>query len=215
MSVTFGRWTRLAAFGAGLATAAAIALSASGSALADPVDGTGTATITFNTKFLTHLATWGIIIIPENPVTSSDTGGYDTFTLPVTGGNGTDTNFTGDVNLGGSLTIIDAATHKSLVLTSLELDYFDGVITAVPAGTEQTIWIADIGGNLGTNNTTGNESFFASHLSIDPAGATALNTALGSTTTGPRNHKTYTAFTPGTNTAGKHAFTISYAVTIS
>src|ERR1700761_3501034 len=177
MSVSFGRWTRLAAIGAGLATAAAITPAASGSALADPVDGTGTATITFNTKFLTQLASWDIIVIPENPVTSSDTGGYDAFTFPVTGGNGPDTNFTGDVGLAGGLTIIDAKTHKSVQLTNLQLDYFDGVITATPAGTEQTIWIADLGGNLGTNNGTGTEEFFASQLALDPAGTSFLNTA--------------------------------------
>jgi hypothetical protein len=215
MSVTTSRWTRLAALGAGLATAAAITLAASGSALADPVDGTGTATITFSTKFLAHLAQWGIIVIPENPATSSDTAGYDAFTTPVTGGNGSDTNFSGDVNLGGGLTIIDATTGQAVHFTSLELDYFDGVITGVPEGTTTTVWIADIAGNLATSNATGTETFTASQLALDPAGVTYLNTTLKSTTTGPKNHKTYSAFTAGTNTSGKGAFTITYAVTIT
>jgi hypothetical protein len=215
MSIAIGRWTRLAALGAGLATAAAIAVSASGPALADPVDGTGTATITFNTKFLSHLAQWGIIVIPETPASSSDNGGYDAFTLPVTGGNGSDTNFSGDVNLGGGLTFIDATTGTAVHFTSLELDYYDGVITGVPEGTTQTIWIADIAGNLSTTNATGSQTFKASQLTLDPQGASYLNTTLKSTTTGPRNHKTYTAFTAGTDTAGQRAFAITYAVTIS
>ena len=215
MSVTIGRWTRLAALGAGLATAAAIALASAGPALADPVDGTGTATITFNTHFLANLAKWGIIVIPENPASSSDTSGYDAFTLPVTGGNGSDTNYSGDVDLAGALTFIDAATGQTVQFTSLELDYYDGVITGVPAGTTQTIWIADIAGNLWTNNGTGSETFGASQLAIDPQGASYLNTTLRSTSVGKHNGKTYTAFTAGTDTAGKHAFVITYAVTIT
>jgi hypothetical protein len=215
VSHSFGRWTRLAALGAGVATAAAIAFTSAGSALADPTDGTGTATITLNTKFLAHLATWGITVIPESPATSSDTGGYDAFTFTVTGGNGSDTNFSGDVNLGGALTLIDGLTKKNVQFTNLQLDYFDGVITGTPAGTTKTIWIADIAGSLATSNATGSESFSASNLTLDPQGAKYLNTTLKSTSVGKKNHKTYTAFTPGTTTSGKHAFAITYAITIT
>ncbi|HET7012389.1 MAG TPA: hypothetical protein VFI65_00655, partial [Streptosporangiaceae bacterium] len=66
-----------------------------------------------------------------------------------------------------------------------------------------------------TNNSTGTENFTASNLTLDPAGAAFLNTTLKSTTTGKKNGKTYSAFTPGTTTSGKHAFAITYAVTIS
>jgi hypothetical protein len=214
VSHSFGRWTRLAALGAGVATAAAIAFASAGSALADPVDGTGTATITFNTKFLSHLAKWGIYVLPESPATSSDTGGYDAYTFTVTSGNGTDTNFTGDVDLGGRLTLIDGITGQAVHFTNLQLDYFDGVITGVPEGTTTTIWIADIAGNLATSNASGSETFSASNLTLDPQGTSYLNTALKSTSTGKKG-KTYSAFTPGTTTSGKNAFTITYAVTIT
>jgi hypothetical protein len=212
---SFGRWTRLAALSAGVAAAAAIAFTSAGSALADPSDGTGTATITFNTKFLSHLAKWGIYLLPENPATSSDTGGYDAFTFTVTGGNGSDTNFTGNVSLGGRLTLIDGITGKAVHFTSLQLDYFDGVITGTPEGTTTPIWIADIAGSLATSNNTGTETFSASNLTLDPQGARYLNTTLHSTSTGKKNGKTYTAFTPGTTTSGKNAFTITYAITIT
>ena len=215
MSLSFGRWTRLAALGAGIATTAAIALSSAGPALADPSDGTGTATITFSTKFLSHLAKWGIYVLPESPATSSDTAGYDAYTFTVTGGNGSDTNFSGNVTLGGRLTLIDGITGHAAHFTNLALDYFDGVLTGTPEGTTTTIWIADIAGNLATSNATGTETFTASNLTLDPQGTTYLNTTLKSTTTGKKNGKTYTAFTPGTTTSGRNAFTITYAITIS
>jgi hypothetical protein len=214
VSHTFGRWTRLAALGAGVAAAAAIAFTSAGSALADPSDGTGTATVTFNTKFLSHLAKWGIYLLPESPATSSDTGGYDAFTFTITGGNGSDTNFSGDVSLGGRLTLIDGITGQAVHFTNLQLDYFDGVLTGTPEGTTQAIWIADIAGSLATSNVPGTETFSASNLTLDPQGATYLNTTLKSTTTGKKG-KTYSAFTPGTTTSGKNAFTITYAVTIT
>lgn len=215
MGISIGRGTRLAALGAGLATAAAVALSAASPALADATDGTGTATVTFSTKFLTNLAKWGIAVIPENPATSSDTSGADAFTFTVTGGTGSDTNFSGNVDLGGALTFIDGATGKTVQLTNLQLDYFDGVITAVPAGTSKTIWLADVAGALDTNNSTGIESFSASRLALDPQGVGFLNNALRSTAIGPRNHKKYAAFVAGANTISANAFTISYSVTFS
>jgi hypothetical protein len=214
VSHSFGRWTRLAALGTGVAAAAAIAFATAGTALADPTDGTGTATITFNTKFLSHLAKWGIYLLPESPATSSDTNGYDAYTFTVTGGNGSDTNFTGNVNLGGRLTLIDGITGQAVHLTNLALDYFDGVLTGTPEGTTTPIWIADIAGNLATSNATGTETFTASNLTLDPQGTTYLNTTLKSTTTSKKG-KTFSAFTPGTTTSGKNAFTTTYTVTIT
>jgi hypothetical protein len=215
MSITISRWTRLAVLGAGLATAAAFSLSTAGSALADPVDGTGSATITFSTRFLTHLAQSGIVIIPESPATSSDTNGADTYTFTVTGGNGTDTNFTGDVDLGGALTLIDGITGEVVHLTDLQVDYYDGAITGVPEGTTKPVFLFDISGALATNNSTGQESFSASQLTLDPQGAAYLNTALKSITVGKRSGKTFTTFIAGTTTIFNNAFTVTYAVTIT
>jgi hypothetical protein len=214
MGITTGRWTRLAALGIGVATAATVSLATAGSALADATDGTGSATITISTKLLAHLASWGIVAIPETPAISSDNNGADAFTFTVTGGDGSDTNFSGDVDLGGGLTLIDGITHKSVQLTNLKLDYFDGVITAVPAGTTKTIPILDLAGSLSSDNGTGSQTFGASQLTVDPVGAAYLNKTLKSTSVGKRG-KTRRAFTPGATTISKDAFTITYTVTIT
>jgi hypothetical protein len=215
MGIRISRWTSLAALGAGLATAAAFSLSSAGTALADATDGTGTAVINVNLKVITGLAKWGIVIVPETPAWNSDNAGVDGYNTTVTGGDGSDTNFSGMVDLGGALTVIDGQTGKSVELTDLELNYFTGTITAVPAGTTKAIAIADLGGNTSVNNGTGTETFSASILTIDSHGATYLNKALGSHYVGARSHKTYGAFTAGATLAGKNAFTATYAVTIT
>ncbi len=215
MGMRISRWASLAALGAGLATAAAFSLTTAGTALADATDGTGTAVITFNARTITQLAKWGIVIVPESPAWSSDNSGMDGYNTTVTGGDGSDTNFSGMVDLGGALTVIDGVTGKSVQLTDLELNYFNGTITAVPAGTTKAIAIIDVGGNTSVNNVTGTESFSASVLTIDSHGATFLNKALGSHYVGARSHKTFNAFNAGATICGKDAFSISYTVTIT
>jgi hypothetical protein len=215
MGIRIGRWTPLAVLGAGLATATALALTTAGTALADATDGTGTAVITFNARTITHLAKWGIVIVPESPAWNSDNAGFDGYNTTVTGGDGSDTNFSGMVDLGGALTFIDGLTGKTVQFTSLELNYFNGTITGIPAGTTKAVAILDFGGNTSVNNGTGTESFAASTLTVDSHGATYLNKNLGSSYVGAHSHKTYGAFTSGATICGQNAFSISYAVTIT
>lgn len=214
MPITIGRWSRLAALGVGLATAAAVAISGASPALAGTADGTGTATITLSTTFLTHLAKHGIVVIAESPATSSDTSGADAFTFPVTGGNGTNTNFTGSVTLGGALTFIDGSTGQTVQLTSLALNYFTGDLTAIPAGTTKTINVADLAGTLTTDNQAGpptTETTSSSQLDLDNWGATYLNNHLKADL-----HHTPGPFVTGHN-VGIHAtaFTATYDATYS
>jgi hypothetical protein len=222
MGITLGRRARLGGLAAAVATVAALAVTGAtaGPALADATDGTGTATITFSTSFLAHLAKYGIIAIPEYPAASSDTGGADAYTYPVTGGTGTDTNYTGIVNLGGALTLLDATTGKTIELTSLALDYFNGDVTGVPTGSTTPINLFTLAGDFSTNNVAGTppapstETFSASQLDVASWGAAYLNNHLGSwhkTASG----KKYYAFNAGVTTIGTGAFTITYTVAFS
>ena len=103
MRRTFGRVSRLAALGAGVATAAAIALSASGPALADTTDTGGTATITFSLQYLEHLAKAGILVLPGAPASGSYATGFYNASLTVTGGNAEVNNFFGALKIGGNV----------------------------------------------------------------------------------------------------------------
>jgi hypothetical protein len=182
MHITLGRRSRLTALGAGLVTAAALAISSAGPALADTSDTGGSASLAVADTFLVGLAKSAIIVLPESPVTSSDASGADTFSLPVTGGNGEVSNFYGVLDLGGSINVVDAATGKSVAITGIELNFFTGALTgSFPGGTRHTT-LAYLNGNMSDSSNAGppaTETFSCDELNLSLKAATALNTGLG------------------------------------
>ena len=204
MHITLGRRSRLTALGAGLITAAALAVSSAGPALADTTDTGGSASLAIPDTFLVGLAKSSIIVLPESPVTSSDAAGADTFTLPVTGGNGEVSNFYGTLELGGSINVVDAATGKSVAITGIELNFFTGALTGIfPGGAHHTT-LAYLNGNMSESSNPGppaTETFSCDELDLSLKAATALNTGLGTK-----------AFKKGTSVG---AFTTTFDVTIS
>jgi hypothetical protein len=204
MHITFGRKSRLTALGAGLITAAAVAVSASGPALADTADTGGTAAISTPRAIVVGLAKSTIIMLPGNPASSSYAKGADIVTLPVTGGNGEVGNFFGTVNFGGRLIIINSKAGKTVTITSLKLNFFTGALTGVfPGGTTQTA-LAYTGGNMSASSDPGppaTETFSCDELHLSGKAAKALNTDLNTT-----------VFIRGTNIG---AFTTTFDVTVS
>ena len=204
MHVTFGRRSRLTALGAGLIAAAALAVSSAGPALADTVDTGGSASLAIPDTFLVGLAKSAIIVLPESPVTSSDATGADTYTLPVTGGNGEVSNFYGTLDLGGSINVVDAATGKSVAITGLELNFFTGALTGTFPGAAKHTTLAYLNGDMSESSSAGppaTETFSCDELDLSLKAATALNTGLGTK-----------AFKKGTSIG---AFTTTFDVTIS
>ncbi|HEX9032253.1 MAG TPA: hypothetical protein VF834_10450 [Streptosporangiaceae bacterium] len=187
MHLTIGRRARLTVLGAGLITAAAVALSATGPALADTTDTGGTATITIPRSYIVHLAKSGVVLLAGAPSTSSYTAGpgnfssTDAYTLPVTGGNGEVSNFYGTVDLGGTLVVISAAHSQTATITDLKINFFNGTLTGVIDGAARPVTIAYISGNLSSSTGTGTETFTATQLAFGARAAAALNTALGTT----------------------------------
>ncbi len=207
MHIAFGRRTRLTAVGAGLITAAAVAVSSAAPAVADTTDTGGTATISIPRANLVLLAKSGIILLPGSPATSSYAAGtgklnsIDAFTYSVTGGTGEVSNFTGVVNLGGTLVVISAAHSKIATISNLELNFFNGTLKGDINGATRETPVAYVGGSLSTSTGTGTETFSASELISSAAGAKALNTALGTT-----------AFVKGVDLG---SFTTTFDVTVS
>jgi len=206
MHITIGRRTRITALGAGLITAAALALATAGPAAADTADTGGTAVLTMPRTYFAGIASHGITLIAGAPATSSYNAGpstkksniADTFT--VTGGNGEVSNFYGIVDLGGAIVAI-GQKGATATITNLELNFFNGTLTGEINGSTKQVVIADVGGDLSTSTGTGTETFTATALTTAPAGAKALNTALNTT-----------AFTSGKDLG---AFTTTFDVTIS
>lgn len=204
MHIAFGRKPRLIALGAGLLTAAAVAVLGSGPALADTADTGGTATVNLTGSFLTGLAKSNVIVLPGAPATSSYANGLDAYTVPVTGGNGEVNIFFGTVDLGGSLVLINGASGKTVTITNLELNLFTGALTGTfPGGTSQTA-LAYLGGDITTSSDPGppvTETLSADLITLSWKAARALDTDLNST-----------VFKRGTNIG---RFTTTFDVTVS
>ena len=186
MPITFGRKSRLTALGAGLITAAAVAFSAAGPALADTADTGGTGAFSVPTAVVVGLAHANIVMLPGNPASSSfdATTGADTVTMPVTGGNGEVGNFFGKVNYGGSLVFINGATGKTMIITGIQLNFFTGAISGVLPGATRHTALAFVNGNMSTSSNPGppaTETFTTDEVDLSAGAAKALNTGLATT----------------------------------
>lgn len=206
MHITFGRKSRLTALGAGLITAAAVAVSASGPALADTADTGGTAALSVPVAVVAGLANANIVMLPGTPASSSfdPVAGTDTVTMPVTGGNGEVSNFFGSVRFGGSWVLINAKAGKTVTITSLRLNFFTGAITGVFPGATTHTALGYFGGNMSTSSDPGppaTETFSADEVHLSGKAAKALNTGLATR-----------VFKRGTDIG---AFTTTFDVTVS
>lgn len=186
MHITFGRKSRLTALGAGLITAAAVAVSASGPALADTADTGGTGAISVPTAVVVGLANANVAMLPGSPASSSfdATAGADTVTIPVTGGNGEVSNFFGDVDYGGNLVFINAKAGKTVTITSIQLNLFTGAITGVLPGNTSHTALGYLNGTMETSSDPGppaTETLTSDQVNLSGKAAKALNTSLATT----------------------------------
>src|SRR5271166_2998317 len=155
MRITMGRWSRVAALGAGVATAIAVATSAAGPALAGTTDTGGTASVSLSNPYVLSLAKAGVVVFAAGTATENWSGNSANYNLAVTGGTGEIANFYGFVNLGGKLRVANAQNGKAVTLAGLSFSFDTGVLSAKPIGSKTRVAIADIGGNLSTDSEAG------------------------------------------------------------
>jgi len=204
MHISIGRRTRLTALGAGLISAAAIAFSAAGPAAADTTDTGGTAALSIPRATVVGLGKSTVIMLPGSPASAGYAAGAETFTMPVTGGTGEVSNFSGIVDLGGKLIVINTKGGHTVNISDLELNLFTGAITGVLPGSTAHMALGYLDGDLSTSSDPGppaTETISSSEVDMSAKLASALNTALSTT-----------AFTKG---AVMGAFTATFDVTIS
>jgi hypothetical protein len=143
-----------------------------------------------------------VILLPGSPGSASYAGGAETFTMPVTGGTGEVSNFSGIVDLGGKLVVINTKAGHTVNITDLELNFFTGALTGVLPGGTAHVPLAYLTGDLSTSTDPGppaTETVSASEVDLSAKLASALNKALGTT-----------AFVKGTSLG---AFTATFDVT--
>jgi hypothetical protein len=183
MHISIGRRSRLTALGAGLITAAAIAVSASGPALADTADTGGSASLAVPVAVVVGLAHANIAMLPGTPATSSfdPRAGTDTVTSPVTGGNAEVSNFYGILKMGGSLFFINGSNGKRVKIRNLQLNLFTGTLQGVFPGSTTVTTLAFLVGTCSTSSDPGppaTETLTCDQLNLSTKAATALNTDL-------------------------------------
>jgi len=204
MHISIGRRARLTALGAGLISAAAFALSAAGPAAADTTDTGGTAALSIPRAALVGMGKSTVIMLPGSPGTASYAAGAETFTMPVTGGTGEVKNFSGIVDLGGMLVVINTKSGHTVNISDIELNFFTGALTGVLPGSTAHTALAYLSGDLSTSSDAGppaTETISSSEVDMSAKLASALNKALGTT-----------AFVKGTNMG---AFTTTFDVTVT
>lgn len=142
--------------------------------------GTGSFTVPFSYLGQLH----GQNIVAETTgvqsVTCDQTNKTVTAVYSVTGGTADLTNLTGTVQYSGSITVKNGENDKQVQLGSLQFDMFNGQIDVTPAGGSQ-IAILDVGGSVSGSINGTTQTFNASKLLVDPAGASYLDSALGTT----------------------------------
>jgi hypothetical protein len=163
----------------------ALAAGSSVSALAASSGDNGTATVTEPSSLVVSLAKAGIVQLPGGPDSSTYAGGQEVTTIRVVGGAGNVNILHGTLLMGGNLTWIDGATHRSAVLRKLSFNYDSGNITGWTGSPARQVTLATVGGDF-TGSVVPNpanpaqdlETFGASEVLIAPTGAKFLNSAL-------------------------------------
>jgi hypothetical protein len=181
MHMSIGRRTRLTALGASLISAAAIALSSAGTAVADTADTGGTAALSVPRAVVVGLAKSTVIMLPGSPGNASYGSGAETFSMPVTGGTGEVSNFSGIVDLGGKLVVVNTKAGKTVNITNLQLNFFTGALTGVIPGSTAHKTLGFLTGDMSTSTDPGppaTETISCTEVDLSGRMASALNTAL-------------------------------------
>jgi hypothetical protein len=164
-----------------VALAGAVALAVTTATTANAVTiASGTGTLTVNQSYLLNLAKQGVIAVPTQAqsVTYNSTSQTVTVVYTANGGDADVNSFSGEVDYNGGLTFLNAENGKHVCLNGLNFqlffDQFDGTATD---GTN--VSVLDTAGHRTASVSGSTQTFSASDLAIDSAGASYLNTALG------------------------------------
>ncbi|MDH6112047.1 hypothetical protein P3T36_004976 [Kitasatospora sp. MAP12-15] len=185
------------------ATAAATAVLAvtglSGAAVAaTPAAPTGSLVIQEDSTFLQQSSAAGIIAIALPSATSSyssSTGLSASF--PVTAGSVSLVGYYGNVQVGGSLLLVNIRTGKTAIFTNLAFSADNWAVTGVPLGATAPVSLLDPVGNTAVAKNGASQTLTSDDLEIDPAGAQYADSQLNTTFF----------------TAGQHTGTLALTVT--
>jgi hypothetical protein len=151
-------------------------------------DSAGTVAVTLPFSYVAQLAKAGAVVVPVplSELSVNKSNQTVTITFTVTGGDGDIGTFSGQVDLSGKLKAAAVSRHGLRVVTvrGLDLNLVNGDIEGTPAHSSTSVALLDLAGNIAfsnTSNATGTsyaQTYSASDLTVDPAGAAYLDGAL-------------------------------------
>jgi hypothetical protein len=156
----------------------AVALVGMGAGAAHATVASGSVTLTINGSFIASLAKAGVVVVPQNEASVTFTPSTDTvaITYTATGGTASLVSFSGVVDYSGSI-LGFSCRGKSVDLSSLMFDLTNGVFDGkTGAGAETPL--VDLSGTQSGDISGTTQTYNASDLTIDAAGAQLLDTAL-------------------------------------
>lgn len=103
-----------------------------------------------------------------------------TVVYSATGGDANLNNSAGSVLYSGGITVKNRQNGKQVQFGNLRFDMFNGQIDATPTSGSE-VALLDVGGTVSGQVNGSTQTFSASKLVVDAAGATYLDTALGTT----------------------------------
>jgi hypothetical protein len=183
---SLARFLALPVVAAGIVAGAAIVAPAAAEAQTVNLDTSGTVTVTVPLSYVEQLAKAGIVEfpVPLSELSVSTANETATVTFSVTGGDADISVFAGQVDLSGFVDVADAK-GKLVSLSGLQLDVSNGQIDATPAGSSTPVVLLDLGGSVSftstqstTNASAFTDTYDSSELTVDPAGASYLDSAL-------------------------------------
>jgi len=158
-------------------SAVALAGFAAGTADADVVS--GSVTLTVDASFLAGLAQHGIGFLPSNYTALSYSDGAAKVTYPLSAGTAEVTTFSGTAPAPGGIFGFDIKSLKLVDLQSLIFDLGDSQFDGQGSASVGEVPLFDITGTTFGAVSGTSETYSGSELTLDPAGAAYLNSALG------------------------------------
>ena len=138
----------------------------------------GSVTLSVNASFLEALAGHGVAFVPNGYSSISYANGQVAVTYAATGGDANIGTFSGTISYSGGICGFDLK-GKSVELGTLLFDLGDTQFDGQSSTSGGEVPLVDLAGTQAGNISGSTETYTASDLTLDAAGAAYLNSALG------------------------------------
>lgn len=164
-----------------VAALSAVALSAVVADTASADVTSGTVSLTVNASFLADLAEHGIGFVPQDYTSISYADGEVTVSFAATGGDADINSFSGTISYTGGIIGFDLKSGQAADLNTLIFDLGNAAFDGESSTSGGEVQLLDLAGSQYGNISGSDETYSATDLVLDPAGAAYLDSALDTT----------------------------------